>query len=190
MHAGKGDSCASPALCMRLLFRLPGLAEVGSYRLHCSAADATLLGEVDGDVLGALAVDLPVLLLTDLALVVLAEQGLGVAAVLHLDGKTSTCMTESCPHAMSNGDVRHACLRMLVKIKLLEAHHEHYFVEGCCMQVKFLRSLISQVPPCRCSAISCACTQSAVSAALFWESLRDDFQCSSVCRPASHTAWG
>ncbi|BDA43314.1 probable vacuolar protein sorting-associated protein 13B [Coccomyxa sp. Obi] len=84
--AGKGDSFASPALYMHLLSRLPGLAEVGSYRLHCSAADATLLGEVDGDVLGALAVELPVLLLTDFALVVLAGQGLGVAAVLHLDG--------------------------------------------------------------------------------------------------------
>ncbi|CAL8468704.1 g8244 [Coccomyxa elongata] len=86
--AGKGDSCASPALCMQLLSRLPGLAEVGSYRLHCSAAGAALLGEVDGDVLGALAVELPVLLLTDFTLVVLAEQGLGVAAVLHLNGAT------------------------------------------------------------------------------------------------------
>lgn len=87
MHAGEGDSSASPALCRRLLSALPQLTEAGGYRLHCRAAEATLLGESEGGVLGALAVNRPLLVLADFALVVLADEGSHVAAVLHLEGR-------------------------------------------------------------------------------------------------------
>lgn len=86
MHAAQGDSGVSPALCRRLLFAAAQLTEAGRYRLHCRAADATLLEETPGGVLGALAVNQPLLVLTEFALVVLAEGGLHVAAVLRLEG--------------------------------------------------------------------------------------------------------
>lgn len=89
LAVGSGEeecSVASPALCRRLLRTLPELAEAGSYRLHCSAADATLLEEGKGAVLAALAVDRPLLLFTDFALVVLAAGGLRMTALLRLEG--------------------------------------------------------------------------------------------------------
>lgn len=88
--AGELRSAASGALCRRRLAQLEssGAASLGAYVAHCSAADATLVGEdaASGAVLGALALPAPLLVLTQRCLVVIADGGLGEAAVLQLAG--------------------------------------------------------------------------------------------------------
>ncbi len=71
-------------MCVRHLAAMD--SDVGLYRMHCPAEEATLVREDTGVVLGALALAKPLLVLTDSALVVLTTFSSSAAAVLHLQG--------------------------------------------------------------------------------------------------------